>query len=474
LAGLADPTLLAVTVAASLGIPGVRDNDGLAAVLTAQQLLLVRDNGEHLIEALADLIRLLLSRCHGLQILLTSREILTIPGETIWDVTPLDPATDAIELFIARAAAALPNWTPDADERGAIERICSLLDGLPLAVELAAARMRVLSAGQVADGLRDRFALLAGGVRGMPAHQRDLGQMVEWSCRTLEPAEFSLFRALAVFAGDFDLDGAAAVSDHSPSATWPLLNGLVRRSLLSAVAGTSPRRYRMLQTLREWALTRSSVGDQERARELDRYYILERAQTAETEIRGTDADAAIERMRRDGAEHRVAFASAAAAADTEFALDLVGALGWFWYRTGGIEEGLRHTTNALVIGETDWRQDDLESESSDATAALRRAAALISLGGLTYLSGDPVGAAATLAASAALAQRARDIPAEARATAWQAHMVSFSSPRLAIQLAEQVQAVRAALSVVDYDRYRDAGRSMNRADVAALLRELLR
>ncbi|MET0865877.1 MAG: AfsR/SARP family transcriptional regulator, partial [Nakamurella sp.] len=308
------------------------------------------------------------------------------------------------------------------------------LDGLPLALELAAARMRVLSAAQLADGLRDRFALLSGGNRGMAAHQQDLAQLVEWSCRSLDPAELALFRVLAVFANGFDLDGAAAVSAGSPSATLPLLNGLLRRSLLSAIPASTPRRYRMLETVRQWAITHSSTAERAQAEALHRTYILQRAQLAEAEIRGPSSDIAIARLRLDGPEHRVVFAST----DRESALALAGALGWFWYRIGAIEEGLRHTRRALGITETHWNEVDLVGEVANDEARLRRAAALIGLGGLTYLSGEPAAAAAALDAAGRLAAQADDPPAAARATAWRAHMLSFTNtPAQAVEQAQQ-------------------------------------
>jgi predicted ATPase/DNA-binding SARP family transcriptional activator len=267
LAGLREPGLLPAAVAAALGIPGVASPDQLAAVLADRELVLLLDNCEHLLSAAAELAATLLARCGGLRVLATSREPLGVEGEAVYEVPPLEAAGDAAELFRRRAAAVLPGWTPDETERTRIVDLCAELDGIPLAIELAAAQCRMLSIDQVAAALEDRFAVLVGGSAG-PARHRTLEDTVAWSHQLLEPAERRLFHRLGVFAGGFDLEAAGAVSGITP--VLPPLSALVRKSLLTVEPGTAPRRYRMLETLRRYALRELAAEDPASARERHR------------------------------------------------------------------------------------------------------------------------------------------------------------------------------------------------------------
>nr|WP_275585988.1 BTAD domain-containing putative transcriptional regulator [Geodermatophilus sabuli] len=430
---LDDATLLPATVASALGIPGVPDARRLADVVGDRRVLLVLDNCEHLVDAVADLLTTLLARTAGVRVLATSRESLDVAGETVREIGPLDPAGHAVELFVQRVRAVLPDWAPDDPEQRAVRAVCAGLDGLPLAVELAAARMRVLSAEQLAEGLADRFALLGEAPRGAPRSQQGLEQTVDWSYRTLDPRERELFRRLAVFAGSFDLTAAAAVA--SPSAGWaatgpaptvPLLAGLVRRSLLSVRPGPGDRRYRMLETLRAFALERSSETEREEVRTLHRRHVIRRAQAAERLVRGPDSAAALAGLRRDTPEHRTALASAIAAGDDDALLDLTAALSWHWYRSGDLVEGRRALERAAAT-----------VERPDPRSQVRRARALVGLGGLQYLAGEPGAAAAVLGAAAEHADRGGDAAVRATATAWRAHMLSFTAPAAdALALAE--------------------------------------
>ena len=191
---LDDPELLAPTVGAALGIPGAPDERGLADALTSWTGLLVLDNCEHLVADVARLATALLGSTTGMQVLATSREVLDVAGERTVQVLPLESEKDAVELFVRRVRAVAPDWEPDPDEGRAVRRICADLDGLPLALELAAARTRVLSVEQLADALdEDRFAVLGQTRRDAPRSQRGLERTVEWGYRALGAEERTLF-----------------------------------------------------------------------------------------------------------------------------------------------------------------------------------------------------------------------------------------------------------------------------------------
>jgi predicted ATPase/DNA-binding SARP family transcriptional activator len=373
LAQLTSPELLPATVADAVGIPGIGSADQLAVVLAGCELLLLLDNCEHLLGAVAALVGVLLARCGGLRVLATSRETLGAEGEAVYEVPPLDPAGDGRELFLRRAATTLPAWSPRPAELDRIAGVCADLDGIPLAIELAAAQCRVLSVDQIADALHDRFEVLVGGPVGVPERHRTIEDTVAWSHRLLDPPERKLFHRLGVFAAGFDIDAAAAVGGHAP--VLPPLSALVRKSLVAVEPGTEPRRYRMLETLRQYALRELGPGELAGARERHRAWALARAEHAERLLHGPRAAETLRGLSRDQPEFRTAFASALAAGDGEYALRLGGALYWFWYRMGHIAEGLA------------WMNDAFAA-APDAGAAVRGRARL-AVGGLTYLAGRP-------------------------------------------------------------------------------------
>ncbi|MCW0215306.1 MAG: winged helix-turn-helix domain-containing protein [Pseudonocardia sp.] len=426
LASLQDPSLLAATVADELGIPGVADAARLASVLGERTTVIVLDNCEHLADGVARLVAHLLARCAGLRVLATSRETLEVAGERVCEVAPLGPG-DALELFARRARAAVPGWEPDETDRAAVRRIVDELDGVPLALELAAARMRMLSAAEVADGLADRhdpgrfdprrFDLLRGGPREAPERHRGLAEAVEWSHRSLGPPEKALFGRIAAFASSFDLSAAAAVAGTGTSPLAPL-GELVRRSLVAAVPGTTPRRFRLLATLRQFALLVAT--DEERAAALaaHRAYVLGRVTAAERRLRGPEGGAVLAELRRDRAEHRAALASAEAAGDAPTALGLVGRLGWFWYRDGHIAEGIGFARRAL----------DLPVTAADPELQRLRGTARYALGLLSYLAGDAVGSLEALALAQEAGRAADDLPLVAESMLARGHVGSLVAP----------------------------------------------
>ncbi len=268
LAALTDAALVLQTVARALGVHELPDQplvETLANALRSRRLLLVLDNCEHLVHACAQLAEELLSACPHLQILTTSREALNILGETTWTVPPLSlpephhvlplqdlKAYEGIQLFVERASAVKPGFTLTEQNALAIAQICRRLDGIPLAIELATDRLKVLSVEEIAARLDDRFSLLTAGSRtALPRHQT-LQATIDWSYDLLTEPEQRLFRQLSVFAGGFTLRAAEAVADDE----WhilDLLTHLVDKSLLIVEERQGESRYRLLETIREYA-----------------------------------------------------------------------------------------------------------------------------------------------------------------------------------------------------------------------------
>src|SRR6516165_5207763 len=272
---------IAQRVAATIGVreePGVPLAQTLAEALRSRHMLLVLDTCEHQVSDCATLVQLLLARCPWLRIVATSREPLRVRGETIWRVQPLELPPDdavgdelarheAIRLFAARAAGARPGFTLTEENAAAVARLCRTLDGIPLGIELSAARVRALSVEQIADRLRDRFQLLDSGDRTAPPRQQTLRATVDWSYELLDEAEQMLLRRLAVFSG-WNLDMAEQVcsDDAIPAdAVLDLLISLIDKSLVvldGEAAGDA--RYRLLDTIREYVLERlAAAGEQD-------------------------------------------------------------------------------------------------------------------------------------------------------------------------------------------------------------------
>ncbi|WP_214320381.1 BTAD domain-containing putative transcriptional regulator [Nonomuraea sediminis] len=340
LAGLEDPAALPAALAGALGILGAATVDRLAEVLGGREILLVLDNAEHLLQAVRQAVRTLAGRTPGVRILVTSREPLGLPGEVVYEVRPL-PAEQGHELFLARAATSVPDWTPGAAEDRLIRRLCYDLDGLPLAIELAAAQCRVLSLEQIAGELDDRLTVLHNGAE--PGRHQTLWRTVEWSHAMLTGGEREVFHRLSVFASPFDLEAAAAVCGRPVFAE---LSALVRKSLVSVEAGTDPRRYRLLETIKLFARSRIDAG----ARAAHRAWVLAEAEAAAPHLRDHLAGDHLARLHARLPEHRLAFASAVQEGDGDYVVRLVGLLHWVWYRHGVVAEGLSWVATALELG----------------------------------------------------------------------------------------------------------------------------
>ncbi|MFI2478834.1 ATP-binding protein, partial [Nocardia xishanensis] len=268
LADVPDPSLLIAVVATALGL---RDestrplSEVVAEFLSGREALLVLDNCEQVVAAVAGLVETWLRDCAGLRVLVTSREPLDIAGETVLRVPPLTvpdpepsqrglPSDDAVTLFADRATAVVPGFELSEDNKAAIASICARLDGLPLAIELAAARVRTMSPEQILRRLDDRYALLTRASRTAPARQQTLQWCIDWSYHLCDPVEQWLWARLSVFAGGFELDAAEEIcgADMAPEGPLDVLSSLVDKSILIRDESKGVVRFRMLETVREY------------------------------------------------------------------------------------------------------------------------------------------------------------------------------------------------------------------------------
>ncbi|MEU1489958.1 BTAD domain-containing putative transcriptional regulator [Streptomyces sp. NPDC005776] len=331
----------------------------------ARPVLLILDNCEHVIGAAATLAETLLTRCPQLRVLATSREPLGVPGESVRPVDPL-PAGPAHRLFTERARAVRPGFDPErepAHDAEAVAEICRRLDGLPLAIELAAARLRLLSPRQIADRLDDRFRLLTGGSRTVLPRQQTLRAVVDWSWDLLDEEERTALRQVSVFAGGWDLTAAEAVistparsGPHTSAGTADLIGALVDKSLVvAAPAADGTMRYRLLETIHEYAVERMAETPDIRAA-ADRAhtaYFTALVEEAEPRLRSGDQLPWIQRLETDldnirAALHRTTAGSTPCEPD---ATRLVLGMAWFWWLRNYRPEGLTWTERALALGQ---------------------------------------------------------------------------------------------------------------------------
>lgn len=330
LAGLRDPNDLASTVASALGVktpPGSTVLDGLVEALRGERMLLLIDNCEHLVSACAELCDALLRSCRVVSILTTSREPICVEGEILYRVPSLGlpspgagaledvGAEDAVRLFVERARTQLSYFELDTSNAALVASLCRQLDGMPLALELAAARLRSLSLTQIHDRLDERFRLLVSGTRSNPPRQRTLEATIDWSYELLDSSERSLLRSLSVFAGAFDLDAAEALIEMTTGTALGVLDGvtsLVDKSLVVADTGGETARYRLLETIRQYAFERLSAEDGPGAlaamRSAHAAIYLELAERAFPRLWTADQFVWIERLELEFDNIRLAFA----------------------------------------------------------------------------------------------------------------------------------------------------------------------
>jgi predicted ATPase/class 3 adenylate cyclase/DNA-binding CsgD family transcriptional regulator len=347
LAPITDPEVVPVTVARALRLPdqpGRSTMDTLLRFVSDHQMLVVLDNCEHLLDASAELVVALLGAAQGLTVLATSREAIGVAGEVSWRVPSLALADEAIDLFVDRARHARPDFTLTDDNAAVVGEICRRLDGVPLAIELAAARVRALSLAEILDSLHDRFWLLTGGARTAVRRQQTLRASVDWSHALLTEPERVLFRRLAVFLGGFDFDAAQAVAgsggDVARYQVLDQLTLLVDKSLVVADDSGGRTHYRLLETVRQYAqekLGESGEADAVRTRHRDHYTAMAALLDAPA---GSDCEQRVEQAETEIDNLRAAFAWSLENSDVELALALASSLQPLWQARGRIREGL--------------------------------------------------------------------------------------------------------------------------------------
>jgi non-specific serine/threonine protein kinase len=367
LAGVDDSALLTAAFANVLGVvehAGQPLERSLLEALQSRHTLLLVDNCEHLVEACAELIELVRT-CPGVHVLATSREALEITGEVAWVVPPLGlPApgapleavasSAAVQLLVDRASAYQGETRVTEDTAADLSRVCRALDGLPLALELAAARLRAMSVHDLAGRLDTNLGLLASRTRTGAPHQHTLRATLQWSYDLLEEPERRLFHRLAVFAGSWSLDLAEAVctlhSSECSDLVVDTMSRLVDKSMLIVESRTGAARYRMLEPIRQYALElleNSSDASALRARHAA--VLVERAQRDEPQLSGPLEIASLDRLELDNANYRAALAWLVRKRDAASALRLSSALWRFWERRGHHREGCAWLDQVLAI-----------------------------------------------------------------------------------------------------------------------------
>src|SRR5215218_9685711 len=354
---LSDPNLLTQLVATTLRVPdrpGTSTLQSLVNVMCDERALIVLDNCEHLVDASAELVDALLRSCPHITILATSREALGVASETAWLVPPLASA-EAVQLFVERARATLPSFCLTSANTEAVTEICRRLDGIPLAIELAAARVRVLSPEQIARRLDDAFRLLTTGSRTALARHRTLRATMEWSFALLAVREQTLLRRLAVFAGSFTLDAVEVVCAGAPLETEDILDGvsaLVDKSLIMMEPGDGMARYRLLETVRQYGAERLTEAG-ERAtmeRRFAEHYLAVLEEAEPTLIGGANTPAVLAQLVDEQDNLRAATHWALAdPSRADLALRFVGAQYWFWYALGQFREARQLVNRALAM-----------------------------------------------------------------------------------------------------------------------------
>jgi predicted ATPase len=359
LSPLSDGRAIPLAVAEVLGVAthgATSVEDVLMSSLAERQTLLVIDNCEHLLEPAARFVQLLVERAPGAHLLATSRQPLGVVGEVAWPVQPLelpDETADvrlatvverpAARLFLDRAAAVVPDFSPSDVEAPVLARICRRLDGIPLAIELAAARVAILSLAEIDDRLSDRFRLLATDSPVQPERHRTLRATIDWSFELLSPDEQRFLARLAVFAGGFDLGAAGAVwgaGDAGPDTSLDLLSALVRRSLVVREAGEAGSRYRLLDSIREYAAERLAEDPVEErdAQERHARYYLAIAEKAERAVKGPDQARWLAILRLEDDNVQAAFRHLGTTPDCEEVVIRLAAAGWWIWEHRGIPQ----------------------------------------------------------------------------------------------------------------------------------------
>ena len=360
LAPLSDPALVPQAVASAIGVreaPGCSPTEALLEHLESRKTLLVLDNCEHLVQSCADLVDTLLRSCPRVRVLATSRETLGIVGERAWLVPSLAlpgqqssieemRQSEAISLFVERAQAVVSTFEVTEHNAPAVARVCRMLDGMPLVIELAAARVKVLSVEQISSRLQDSFALLSGGSRTALPRQRTLKAAIDWSYELLSEIERILLGRLSVFAGGWTLEAAEDVGSGGGierEEVLDLLAHLVDKSMVVSEAGAEGAlRYGMLEPVRQYGEQKlEESGEAARVRKRHAEYYLALAEEAEPELKGAGQAQWLGRLERDRGNLRSALGWSSESGNAELGLRLAGALERFWWARGHLSEGRR-------------------------------------------------------------------------------------------------------------------------------------
>jgi predicted ATPase/DNA-binding CsgD family transcriptional regulator len=429
LAPLTEAELLPQAVAQAVGVreqPGRALLETLKGTLRSRKILLVVDNCEHLVEAVVGLVDALLDCCPHLRILATSRVTLNAAGEVNWVVpsltvpslsvtdsrqeayTPQElEAYESVRLFVARARQRVPSFVLTLWNRQAVAQICRQLDGIPLAIELAAARIGALSAQELAERLDDSLKLLTGGSRTADPRQRSLRATLEWSFELLSEPEQVLFRRLSVFAGGWTLEAAEVVCSGEgieEGEVLDLLSKLVEKSLVVTEAGQEEdaSRFRMLEPVRQYAHEKvEEIGESEAVRRQHAEYFLALAEEADPQLKGAEQEEWLKRLEQEHDNLRAALSWALEQGKAELGLRLSGALGDFWYMHGHLSEGQR------------WLEAGLAQSGTYSDSA--RAKALLHAGHIASMLGDYESSVALSEESLALSRKCGDKASSATA-----------------------------------------------------------
>ncbi|MEU6231141.1 LuxR C-terminal-related transcriptional regulator [Streptomyces sp. NPDC047042] len=444
LAPVREPSAVASAAAATLGIAeqGTRPTLGrLAEHLAGRRALIVLDNCEHIVDASAELAAALLSAGPGVRVLATSRQTLGIAGEHVFTVPPLKVPDDAVELLRDRATAVRPDFRVTDANWDAVTRLCADLDGLPLAIELTAFRLRTLSVEQVVARLADRFTLLTGGSRTVRPRQRTLRALIDWSYELCSPAERLLWNRLSVFVGGFGLDAAEEVcADKGDEGgegegvrtheVLDLLDRLVAQSVVLPAGheGQGPPRYRLLETIRQYGRERlAESGEKERLLRRHRDFHLTLAERIADNWYGPGQEEALARLR---VEHPNLLAALGHDDDPQATLALTAALRFHWCSGGFLGEGRRQLERALAA-------------APEPTSA--RARALCAASWVALLQGDHASADQWLAEAGELGEQQEDPVVSAQVMGFRGSLAAFQG-QLEDAVGHYEQAVAAHMA----------------------------
>lgn len=400
---LVEESLVALEVASVLGVGERRSGDmvrDLPEILRGRRALILLDNCEHLAGACAMLCEALLKRCSRLAILATSREPLGVPGEWVHPVPPLlipeSPGTtesvaevESVRLFAERASAVWPGFELTGESAGAVVEICTILDGIPLAIELAASRMNMMTPAEIAVRLDDALGFLTSGPRTAPHRQSTLRATVDWSYDLLPDAERAAFCALSVFSGGFTLEAAEKVCCVDGAASvLDLIHSLVSKSLLQVQRTKEASRYRFQEVIRQYASEKlEKSGEAESLRGRHATYFRDFVEKVEPELDGPNRYLWLDLLDKELDNVRAALSWAAESGEGEVGLRICNVLPWYWLRRGRLVEGRALVERALEVGAKSrldmvraihvsgvltWMQGDREAAGSRLAEAVER------------------------------------------------------------------------------------------------------